>query len=268
MRRPFSRAYSLIEVLTVLTILAVLAAILFPVFARARRDGNRASAITRARQLAAAALQYAGDNNDKPPVYCGHCLYSNHIRDEIPTYNDGPNMWMVLLLPYVGSKPHREPGVIELLQPSQMPWNLPDLFFDPNDLKPAHEGVCDDVLVSWGISDAVVRRYGTDNDPGLNRVRSVSSFANPSKSVLFAQTESVSCRGRSPRMPGVPLALPLYEPRVGSGPFNALMLTGRYEGGRNMVAMLDGSVHFVPKTLLESSMEYWDQDYQPVPPPP
>jgi len=58
-------AFTLIELLVVIAIIAILAAILFPVFARARENGRRASCSSNEKQLALAGLQYAQDHDER-----------------------------------------------------------------------------------------------------------------------------------------------------------------------------------------------------------
>lgn len=58
-------AFTLIELLIVIAIIAILAAILFPVFARARENGRRASCSSNEKQLVLAGLQYAQDHDER-----------------------------------------------------------------------------------------------------------------------------------------------------------------------------------------------------------
>ena len=54
-------AFTLVELLVVIAIIAILAAILFPVFARARENGRRASCQSNLKQLGLATAQYMQD---------------------------------------------------------------------------------------------------------------------------------------------------------------------------------------------------------------
>ena len=54
-------AFTLIELLVVIAIIALLAAILFPVFARARENGRRASCLSNMKQIGLAARMYMAD---------------------------------------------------------------------------------------------------------------------------------------------------------------------------------------------------------------
>ncbi len=58
------RAFTLIELLVVIAIIAILAAILFPVFAQAKRAAKGAVAISDAKQLGLAELMYTNDYDD------------------------------------------------------------------------------------------------------------------------------------------------------------------------------------------------------------
>lgn len=59
-----TRAFTLIELLVVIAIVAILAAILFPVFAGAKRAAKGAHCISNLRQLGLAWSLYAGDHDD------------------------------------------------------------------------------------------------------------------------------------------------------------------------------------------------------------
>jgi prepilin-type N-terminal cleavage/methylation domain-containing protein len=58
------RAFTLIELLVVIAIIAILAAILFPVFAQAKEAAKKTRSLAQMRQLSAAVMMYAGDNDD------------------------------------------------------------------------------------------------------------------------------------------------------------------------------------------------------------
>lgn len=62
------RAFTLIELLVVIAIIAVLAAILFPVFAQAKRAAKTTTTISNARQLGSAFALYGGDADDLLPL--------------------------------------------------------------------------------------------------------------------------------------------------------------------------------------------------------
>jgi len=80
--------FTLIELLVVIAVIAILAAILFPVFARAKQAGRRASCQSNLKQLVACLQQYLSDwegtlpssylhNLDYPPPYWGYQNYSS-----------------------------------------------------------------------------------------------------------------------------------------------------------------------------------------------
>jgi len=61
--RTSRKGFTLIELLVVIAIIAILAAILFPVFAQARESARRASCVSNLKQIGAAAIMYASDND-------------------------------------------------------------------------------------------------------------------------------------------------------------------------------------------------------------
>lgn len=58
------RGFTLIELLVVIAIIAILAAILFPVFAQAKRAAKDAVSLSGVKQLALASVMYSTDNED------------------------------------------------------------------------------------------------------------------------------------------------------------------------------------------------------------
>src|SRR5580698_4325826 len=88
------KAFTLIELLVVIAIIAILAAILFPVFAQAKRAAKGSVAISGAKQMALGQIMYAGDADDNfsPTVEFPH------------TVNDGAMYtWSFLQQPYMKS---------------------------------------------------------------------------------------------------------------------------------------------------------------------
>jgi len=57
--------FTIVELLVVIAIIAVLAAILFPIFARAKESGLRATALTQAKQIGMALQMYNSQNDEK-----------------------------------------------------------------------------------------------------------------------------------------------------------------------------------------------------------
>ncbi|MCU0317634.1 MAG: prepilin-type N-terminal cleavage/methylation domain-containing protein [Fimbriimonadaceae bacterium] len=65
MPQKVRKGFTLIELLVVIAIIAILAAILFPVFSQAKGAAQATSCLSNLRQLSAAWLLYAGDNDDR-----------------------------------------------------------------------------------------------------------------------------------------------------------------------------------------------------------
>ncbi len=73
------KAFTLIELLVVIAIIAILAAILFPVFANARRQAKVTTCVSNARQVGLAVRMYVDDNNATWPIF--------------QAYNKTPSPW-------------------------------------------------------------------------------------------------------------------------------------------------------------------------------
>ncbi len=84
-------AFTLIELLVVIAIVAVLAAILLPVLSKAKQQGNVVATLSNMKQMGAAMLLYAGDNN---------FLLPNRVQN---ASNPGatPDKWPTALKPYI-----------------------------------------------------------------------------------------------------------------------------------------------------------------------
>lgn len=98
------RGFTLIELLVVIAIIAILAAILFPVFAQAKRAAKGSVAISDAKQMALGQIMYAGDVDDyfSPAVEFPVDSFGAPTGDMFPwSYLQQPYMknWGVLLDP-------------------------------------------------------------------------------------------------------------------------------------------------------------------------
>ena len=100
------KAFTLIELLVVIAIIAILAAILFPVFAQAKRSAKKAASSQNNREMALANIMYAGDYDDTI------CVMINGAYRNLKNAKDGSltqygdqrtDAWPLLVLPYVKS---------------------------------------------------------------------------------------------------------------------------------------------------------------------
>jgi len=125
------KGFTLIELLVVIAIIAILAAILFPVFARAREKARQTSCLSNVKQIALAALMYAGDWDETMP-----CGYGGTLADSLWAAPYAP--FAVRLMPYVKSvklfqcPSYKNPstGPNPLYMPADLIWNLEVRFAD------------------------------------------------------------------------------------------------------------------------------------------
>lgn len=169
---PVRRAFTLIELLVVIAIIAILAAILFPVFAQAKKAAINTQNVSNIRQLGNAALMYASDWDDTFP-------YQAWIGNPFRT-----DEYQLMFQPYVKN------------------WGI---MYDPN-----RKNQCNQYGNNWNAGDkARCMGYGvnigvfrlTGNDSGLfekymvvNNVqmlpgRSTTFFPNPANMTMFQTTQ-------------------------------------------------------------------------------
>ncbi len=88
-----NKAFTLIELLVVIAIIAILAAILFPVFAQAKKSAKTTACLSNLKQMATSTHMYSADYDD-----------GTVLTDYAPTSWDRPT-WAYLLMPYAKSIP-------------------------------------------------------------------------------------------------------------------------------------------------------------------
>lgn len=79
-------AFTMIELLVVIAIIGILAAIIFPVFAKARKEAYKSSDMTDLNEIRNALQLYRADQGGYPPVLLGY----------VTLYTSGPNMGQVV----------------------------------------------------------------------------------------------------------------------------------------------------------------------------
>jgi len=108
------KGFTLIELLVVIAIIAILAAILFPVFARARRAAQRTSCLNNLKQIGTAIQMYESDWDDRYPLASGPgrefeqkiAGWSFNYRNVVGNYaNSGEKRWFQnLIAPYARNR--------------------------------------------------------------------------------------------------------------------------------------------------------------------
>src|SRR5581483_4582843 len=79
------QGFTLIELLVVIAIIAILAAILFPVFAQARKQAYKATGTSNVKQASLGILMYSQDFDEKMPLAGWGCQsYTNGNDGTIP----------------------------------------------------------------------------------------------------------------------------------------------------------------------------------------
>lgn len=135
-------AFTLIELLVVIAIIALLAALLFPVFARARKSAKTSADLNNVRQIGVALGLYTSDYDDVFP----------HAVD--PSDKDRPEIWAPF--PEFQSRIPWMPMLHEVLMPYA---KSPEIFRSPLD---DGTSVLDShPYISFETSPSMYARYGT-----------------------------------------------------------------------------------------------------------
>ncbi|MCA1998016.1 MAG: DUF1559 domain-containing protein, partial [Armatimonadetes bacterium] len=106
------RAFTLIELLVAVAVIAVLAALLFPVFARAKESARKTVCLSNLKQLGAALLLYAADQDDAFPNTGDPYLWVGR-------------RWRWPILPYVNTGHRRGAGFDSATRPAANPFICP-----------------------------------------------------------------------------------------------------------------------------------------------
>lgn len=163
------KAFTLIELLVVIAIIAILAAILFPVFAQARKAARRTQGLSNARQITLGLIMYATDYDDHLPL---RYLDGNGTGD---VYSPRLIIWKDAVYPYIKSGGRNE-GVARAEQTANFTPGNGGVFDDP--LNEAMWSSRD--MGNWGgvngptgagdMSNRFPRGWATNNMLGNNEI--------------------------------------------------------------------------------------------------
>jgi prepilin-type N-terminal cleavage/methylation domain-containing protein len=252
-----TQGFTLIELLIVIAILGILAALLFPVLARAKREANKATAISNVKQLSLANALYSGDYDDMYAVYFAGFDLQTHSYGEPLRY--WPQQVSVYISPVEG---HGASG-------QAIADDLPKVFFDPGESFKSQIGNSYQfgIISSWGVSDDLVQWYAPI---GINPSKlpcSLSDVANPAQCIHLTETyDWLVNQG----FPGNDIALSIFD---NGGQGAVISINGPYSASyqksslsqaadpkaRNVTAFCDGHAKAVAVSELLNSPNEWSR---------
>ncbi|MHB8636515.1 MAG: prepilin-type N-terminal cleavage/methylation domain-containing protein [Fimbriimonadaceae bacterium] len=273
--RQSRRAFTLIELLVVIAIIAILAAILFPVFAQAKAQAKKATAISNVKQIDLASLMYSNDVDDVfTPYFSGLYIPQPYVY----VYTSPQIYWPQLLSPYIskviGSGIGGSNGTIQQADAQ----DLSKIFFDPIETFKSQAGDPNCTVgnvASWGISDDIVNWWEPNGVATTYTVVSQGAVVAPANTLVFTETFDYLC---DPGYPGSSLALSYFDdnnsykqPYNGGNnaakqtlqsPYNASYVKTAFNqepdpAGINNTAMADGHVKSLHTSLLTHDGAYW-----------
>jgi prepilin-type N-terminal cleavage/methylation domain-containing protein/prepilin-type processing-associated H-X9-DG protein len=131
--RSRRRGFTLVELLVVIGIIAVLLSLLVPTLGRVRDEAKRATCMSNLRQVGAAMLMYAADN-DQTFASAGNEGYWDDPTGKARLPNDPKAYWGVAYLPYaMQGKAYVGPEGERVLKTARSIWRCPSsrVFPDP-----------------------------------------------------------------------------------------------------------------------------------------
>ncbi|MGV3618724.1 MAG: prepilin-type N-terminal cleavage/methylation domain-containing protein [Fimbriimonas sp.] len=196
-----SRAFTLIELLVVIAIIAILAAILFPVFAQAKQAAKKTAALSGAKQAALGAHMYSGDFDDM--------AVPSAVMNEPGINNPGsevtnPSSWFYAIKPYDSlMEPYiksaelwQAPSDTHKMTGSQDDNHLWDGKFRNRFIRRSYAIMSNITTVqSGGWLDWNTGLSVAWWDVPSHGVRSLTSFSDPSSTVVFAEVWPPSGEG-------------------------------------------------------------------------
>jgi prepilin-type N-terminal cleavage/methylation domain-containing protein/prepilin-type processing-associated H-X9-DG protein len=87
------RGFTLVEILVVIAVIGILTAMIFPVFASARLKARQSVCLSNVKQIVAAALMYADDNDETLPVTSWSSWYRINFPAAILPYTKSPKLF-------------------------------------------------------------------------------------------------------------------------------------------------------------------------------
>ncbi len=222
-RQPLSRGFTLVEVLIVLAVIVIITAILFPIFARVRENGRRATCVSNLKQIGLAWQMYADDSDGKAMPYSHSVGGTSQFWTGFTTSdeNSGVARGTGLLHPWLKTDKI-------LLCPSWAEDSSTSNFTQAD-------------VQGYGYNNSVFR---PQNDKNPNRVTLISAIDKPAEMVVFADVVSIS--GVNFGTPGLVSYLAISAPSRGLPTFH-----GRHNGMGN-VLWADGHVKARQPTFIES----------------
>ena len=142
--RHRASAFTLIELLTVIAIMAILAAIIFPVYAQAKKSAYKSSDLSNMNSLRTALQLYKSDQGAYPPALLG---YVGPYQDS--TNTNGRNMSNSYIIPPNSIKDALYPRRVDSIaafRPAldRVPDNLATRPYDPAKIEEYHEDYAGD----------------------------------------------------------------------------------------------------------------------------
>jgi len=183
-----ARGFTLVEMLVVLAVVFLLLAVLFPVFASARRDARATYSLSNLRQWGMGNIQFALDNRGVLP-WEG---FKN--ANQMPANFANPLWWGNAVPPYVGQPTYKELSDNSVDGTVPLPPTTGNIFIDPSAQVPAnapHIGGGKKFFFCYVPNAQLNNTLEQTTGPGPNARIRLSQIPNPAITVLMLEMRTV-----------------------------------------------------------------------------
>jgi len=253
-------AFSLVEILVVIAVIVILAAIVLPVLISSRLNGQKTTCLSNMRQLGAATLMYAQDNDTLFPEGTQPYAHDVAMPDKLGGKPSGIG-WAGQVFPYVKNvsvfacpddttKPLASHGLTTYAVSYALNSGYSANIFPPVSPLKASTGSSNLVLLAEvkGAWAAV-----TLPDEGASRGATMFSPAGDALSILLANPDPLASR----------VTAPIYTTGdLDRGGPNPMFGSPRHGNGANYL-MTDGHVKWLPPAVVCQPFPYWMQSQIP-----
>ncbi len=238
-----SSGFTLVELLVVMAVILLVLAVLFPVFASARREARAVYSLSNLRQWGIGNTQFALDNKGVLP-WEG---FKN--ANQMPANFASPIWWANVVPPYVGELPYSELSDTSPEGTVPMPPMTGNIFVDPSAQVPSNApyvGGGRRFFFCYVPNAQLNNTLEQTTGPGPNARIRLSQIPNPAITVLMLEMRTVRDE--------LPPDDPFYSKALNRHRSDWKRFAARHKSGGHML-FADGSARWVDNTMATTNRQ-------------